>query len=144
MANNHRSIIRLEASWFFFSVNWCSLSLNTRRENSLGPKDPRRWWRHKTFGSLKQRRRRRQRERQKSDRFRQAKTTTLHERHAFLYLSLPSLHDYDAKLNNFKFCGQREHKTTTLFFSELLYRPLEFNSRKIRQNLTNWTRLNTR
>ena len=57
---------------------------------------------------LKQRRRRRQRERQKS------KTTTLHVHHAFLYISLPSVHDYDVKMPNFTLCGEREHKTTTL------------------------------
>ena len=34
----------------------------------------------------------------------------------FLYISLPSLHDYDVKMPNFTFCGGREHKTTTLFF----------------------------
>ena len=31
------------------------------------------------------------------------KTTTLHVRHAFLYISLPSLHDYDVKMPNCKF-----------------------------------------
>ena len=31
----------------------------------------------------------------------------------FSYISLPSLHDYDAKLPNFTFYGRREHKTTT-------------------------------
>ena len=36
--------------------------------------------------------------------------------HAFLYIRLPPLHDNDVKLPNFTFCGQREHKTTTLFF----------------------------
>ena len=65
---------------------------------------------------LKQRRRRRQRERQKSNRFRISKTTTLHVHQAFLYISLPSLHDYDVEMPNFTFCGEREHKTTTLFF----------------------------
>ena len=65
---------------------------------------------------LKQRRRRRQRERQKSNRFRISKTTTLHVHQAFVYISLPSLHDYDVKMPNFTFCGEREHKTTTLFF----------------------------
>ena len=44
------------------------------------------------------------------------KTTTLHVHHAFLYISLPSLHDYDVKLPDFTFCGGREHKTTTFFF----------------------------
>ena len=31
------------------------------------------------------------------------KTTTLHVHHAFLYISLPSLHDYDVKMPNCKF-----------------------------------------
>ena len=39
-----------------------------------------------------------------------------HVYHAFLYISLPSLHDYDVKMRNFTFCGGREHKTTTFFF----------------------------
>ena len=43
-----------------------------------------------------------------------SKTTTLH---AFLYISLPSLHDYDVKMPNFTFCGGREHNATTFFFS---------------------------
>ena len=29
-------------------------------------------------------------------------TTTLHVHHAFLYISLPSLHDYDVKVPNFE------------------------------------------
>ena len=33
----------------------------------------------------------------------------------FLYISLSSLHDYDMKMLNFTFCGERDHKTTTLF-----------------------------
>ena len=45
------------------------------------------------------------------------KTTTLHVHHAFLYISLPSLHDYDIKLPNFTFRGGREQKETTPFFS---------------------------
>ena len=50
---------------------------------------------------------------------------------AFLYISLPSLHDCDEKMANFTFCGARELKTTTFFlFSQLRYSPLEFNSRK--------------
>ena len=44
---------------------------------------------------LKQRRPRRQRARQKSSRF-ISKTTTLYVHHAFLYISLPSLHNHDA------------------------------------------------
>ena len=73
------------------------------------------------------------------------KITTLHVHHAFLYISLPSLHDYDVKLPNFTYCGGREHKTVTFFFfPELRYCPLEFNSRKNCQHLTNWTRWNKR
>ena len=30
-----------------------------------------------------------------------SKTTILHVHHAFLYISLPSLHDYDVKIPNF-------------------------------------------
>ena len=41
-------------------------------------------------------RRRRQRERQKTIGL-MSKTTTLHVHHAFLYISLPSLHNYDVK-----------------------------------------------
>ena len=38
------------------------------------------------------------------------KTSTLHVHHAFeLYISLPSLHDYDVKLPNFTSYGGREH-----------------------------------
>ena len=43
----------------------------------------------------RRRRRRRQRKRQNINRIRLAK---LHVQHAFLYLSLPSLHDYDVKM----------------------------------------------
>ena len=32
-----------------------------------------------------------------------SKTTTLHGHRAFLYISLPSLHDYDVKMPNFTF-----------------------------------------
>ena len=34
-----------------------------------------------------------------------SKTTTLHVHHAFLYISLPSLHDYDVKMPSFTFYG---------------------------------------
>ena len=44
------------------------------------------------------------------------KTSTLYVHHAFLYISLPSLHDYNVKLPNFTFCRGSEHKTTTFFF----------------------------
>ena len=45
------------------------------------------------------------------------KTTTLHVHHAFPYISLPSLHDYDVKMLNYKFYGGRKQATTNLFFS---------------------------
>ena len=45
------------------------------------------------------------------------KTTSLHVLHAFLYISLPSLHDYDVKMPNCKFYAGRKQATTNLFFS---------------------------
>ena len=45
------------------------------------------------------------------------KTTSLNVHHAFLYISLPTLHDYDVKLPNCKFYGGRKQATTNLFFS---------------------------
>ena len=45
------------------------------------------------------------------------KTTTLHVHHDFLYISLPSLHDYEVKMPNCKFYGGRKQATTNLFFS---------------------------
>ena len=39
-----------------------------------------------------------------------------HVDHAFSYISLPSLHDYDVKVANFTFYRGRKHKTTTFFF----------------------------
>ena len=66
--------------------------------------------------------------------------------HAFLHISLPSLHDYNVQVPNFTFCRGQEHKTTTSFsFSwTLKYSPLEFNSKKCCQHLTNYTRWNER
>ena len=54
-------------------------------------------------------RRRRQRERQKTKGL-MSKTTTLHVHHAFLYISLPSLHSYDMQCPNFKFTWERERQ----------------------------------
>ena len=34
----------------------------------------------------------------------------------FLYILLPSMHDYNVKVPNFAFCRGREQKTTTFFF----------------------------
>ena len=46
----------------------------------------------------------------------------------FLYISLPSLYDYDVKLPNFTFCRGRECKTMAFCFAELRYSLSEFNS----------------
>ena len=40
------------------------------------------------------------------------KTTTLHVHHAFLYISLPSLHDYEVKMPNFTLYRGRTQATT--------------------------------
>ena len=42
---------------------------------------------------------------------------TLHVHHAFLCISLPFLHDYDVKMPNFAFYGQRKQTTTKFHFS---------------------------
>ena len=39
-----------------------------------------------------------------------SKTTTLHMRHAFLYISLPSLHNYDVKWLKFRFTWERKRQ----------------------------------
>ena len=76
---------------------------------------------------LKQSGRRRQQERQHNN-----FSWFLHVHHAFLYISLPSLHDYDV------FWRTWTYKTTIFFFyCELRYSPLEFNSWKNCQYLTN-------
>ena len=46
-----------------------------------------------------------------------SKTTSLHVHHAFLYISLPLLHDYDVKMPNFTFYGGRKQTTTKFSFS---------------------------
>ena len=45
-----------------------------------------------------------------------SKTTSLQVHHAFLYFSLPLLHDYAVGMPNFLFCEGREPKATTLLF----------------------------
>ena len=70
------------------------------------------------------------------------KTKALHVHHAFLYISWPSLYDYNVKLPNFTFCGGHEHKATNFSFSfpELRYSLLKFNSTKNYQHLTKWSK----
>ena len=46
-----------------------------------------------------------------------SKTTALHVHHAFLYISLPPLHDYNVKMPNFTFYGERKQATTNFSFS---------------------------
>ena len=57
-----------------------------------------------------------------------SKTTTLHVHHAFLYISLPSLHGYDVKLPNFVFCGERKQATTKFNFDLLNLNMVPWNS----------------
>ena len=45
------------------------------------------------------------------------KTTTLHVHRAFLYISLPSLLDYDLKMPDCTFYGERKQATSNFFFS---------------------------
>ena len=44
-------------------------------------------------------------------------SSTLHVHHAFLYISLPLLHDYDVKMPNFTFHGGRKQATGKFSFS---------------------------
>ena len=68
-------------------------------------------------------------------------TTTLHVRHAFLNISLPSLHDYDVKCLMSRFVEDvNTRQRLSSSFSELRYSLLEFSSRKNCQDLTNWMR----
>ena len=46
-----------------------------------------------------------------------SKTTTLHVHHAFMYISLLSLHDYDGKMPNSTFYGGRKQATARFSFS---------------------------
>ena len=64
-------------------------------------------------------RRRRQRERQRSKRLNGQNNTSARD-HAFLYISLPSLHDYDGKMPIFTFYG-RKQATAKFSISELEY-----------------------
>ena len=60
-------------------------------------------------------------------------------RAAFLYISLPSLHDYYVKIPNFTFRGGREHKTTLFFFSLNLIQSFRI---QLLQNLPTFDELN--
>ena len=45
------------------------------------------------------------------------KTTTFHVQHTFLYICLPFLHDYDVKMPNFAFYGERKQATMKSYSS---------------------------
>ena len=83
--------------------------------------------RHKR--GLKQRRRGRQRERQNNNFARASR---------YLYISIPSLHDYNVKVPKFTFVEDGNTRQQLSFsFPELWHSPLEFNSEIICQHLTN-------
>ena len=58
--------------------------------------------------------------------------------YTFLYISLPSMHDFDVKLPHFTFYGGRKDRRQRSFFSlsEIGYGSQEFNDRRVRPCLT--------
>ena len=46
-----------------------------------------------------------------------SKTTTLYVHHPFLSISLPCLRDYDVKIANFVFYGERKQAMTKFYFA---------------------------
>ena len=57
--------------------------------------------------------------------------------HAFKYISLPSLHNYDVNVLNFSFYGERKQaEGNFLSLSELGNCPLEFKFRRVHLHLT--------
>ena len=65
---------------------------------------------------------------------------------AFLFISLPLLHDHDVKRRNFTFCEGREQKATTFFFFFwTLIQSFRIQLQKKNcQDFTNWARWNKR
>ena len=59
-----------------------------------------------------------------------SKTTTLHVHHAFLYSSLPSLHDYDVKMLDRKLYGGRKQGMTNVYFLFLSNGPAKKQAEK--------------
>ena len=71
-----------------------------------------------------------------------SKTTTLDVHHAFLYISLPSPHDYDVKMPNFTCVNKRRQIFLSLSKLECCLQEINFG--KIRLHLTfsaNWNKL---
>ena len=60
----------------------------------------------------------------------QGKTTTLHVHHAFLYISLPSLHNYHVKMPNFTFCEGQKQAMRKFYFSLWLDMVIEIQLQK--------------
>ena len=56
--------------------------------------------------------------------------------HAFLYISLLSLHNYDVKLPNFTFCRGHDHNATTVFLVQA------FKIIQLLKNLPRFDKLN--
>ena len=68
-----------------------------------------------------------------------SKTTTLQVHHAFLYISLPALHDYDVKMPNFAFYGVRKQPTTKFCSSFCTWIwSLGIQLQEVRLRLTKW------
>ena len=66
-----------------------------------------------------------------------SKTTTLHVNHAFLYISLLSLHDYDVKYLISRFTEDvNKRRRIFLSLSKLECGPQEINSGEIRLHLS--------
>ena len=72
------------------------------------------------------------------------KTTTLHVQHTFLYISLPSLHDYDVKMPNCKFMEDvNKRRRISFSLSKVECGPQEINSTEICLHLpfsANWNK----
>ena len=63
--------------------------------------------------------------------------TTLHVQHAFLFISLSSLHDYDVQMTNYSFYrGIKKLQQNFISLSEIGYGSWEFNTRRVRLHLT--------
>ena len=60
-----------------------------------------------------------------------------------LYIFLPSLHDNDMKISNFKFSGGRKQATSKFFSCDLGYGSCELIPRKVRLHLS-WNNRNER
>ena len=72
-----------------------------------------------------------------------SKTTPLCMHQAFLYISLPSPHNYDRKILNATFYGgHKQGKTNVSFFLFLKCSPLKINSREIHIRLTSTVKWN--